>query len=667
MSARPPTASDGRRWRHDRCRLHRQRQRAQSWLADPSRRLSDVLRDELGLTGTKIGCHAGDCGACTVLLDGEQVCSCIVGVGQCEGRAVTTVEGLAGADGALSPLQRAFVAHGAAQCGICTPGMLMSAEALLRANPQPERGRGAATRWPACCAAAPATARSSRRCCRWPCAAGRTMRRSTARRCAATRRARRSARASRGSTRPPRCAATSASAPTRWPRSARRAWRCASCARRIRTHASRSATSAAFKRRWPGLVDVLAAPPTCRTTRSRSFPTCATSRCWPTAWRAFRGEAVLALVGDAGHRAGHRRCRCADRVHACCRRAATCADALAAGRRGERGSRSATPTTCCAAAAWCAATSTRRSPPAAHRVAARASRRVYVEHAYIEPEAGYAELLATRSTTAVAGTAGAAAAAHAHLRLHADALHGPRRDRPRARRSRPSRCTSCRRRSAAASAASSTSRCSRCWRSRPGSSAARCAWSTTRPESMQSSTKRHPARMQRAARRATPTAALTAYRLRGRLQHRRLFVLGPDGRQPRADPRQRARTVSPNVRALTRAVLTHNSVAGAFRGFGVPQSTLLGERLIDELAAACGIDALEFRHRNALARRRHARRTGQRLAASVGLQACLDALRPAWRTARRRRRPSMMRRRRPARRGGAASASPACGTASATP
>ena len=104
---------------------------------DPSRRLSDALRDELGLTGTKIGCHAGDCGACTVLLDGEQVCSCIVAVGQCAGRSVLTVEGLADADGTLSTLQRAFVAHGAAQCGACTPGMLMSAEALLRRNPRP--------------------------------------------------------------------------------------------------------------------------------------------------------------------------------------------------------------------------------------------------------------------------------------------------------------------------------------------------------------------------------------------------------------------------------------------------------------------------------------------------------------------------------------------------
>ncbi len=89
----------------------------------------------------------------------------------------------------------------------------------------------------------------------------------------------------------------------------------------------------------------------------------------------------------------------------------------------------------------------------------------------------------------------------------------------------------------------------------------------------------------------------------------------------------------PHVRALTRAVLTHDSVAGAFRGFGVPQSTLIGELLIDELAARTGSDALEFRHRNALVAG-DTTPTGQILAASVGLQACLDALRPAWRAAR---------------------------------
>ena len=103
---------------------------------DPRGRLSDLLRDGLGLTGTKIGCHAGDCGACTVLLDGEQACSCLVAAGQCLGREVVTVEGLS-SGGRLSPLQQSFIAHGAAQCGICTPGMLMAAASLLARCPEP--------------------------------------------------------------------------------------------------------------------------------------------------------------------------------------------------------------------------------------------------------------------------------------------------------------------------------------------------------------------------------------------------------------------------------------------------------------------------------------------------------------------------------------------------
>ncbi|MFZ4757857.1 MAG: molybdopterin cofactor-binding domain-containing protein, partial [Burkholderiaceae bacterium] len=102
----------------------------------PLRRLSDWLRDDLGLTGTKIGCSAGDCGACTVLLDGEQACACLVPVGQCAGVEVLTVEGLAQGD-APSALQRAFIDHGAAQCGICTPGMLMAAADVLRRHPSP--------------------------------------------------------------------------------------------------------------------------------------------------------------------------------------------------------------------------------------------------------------------------------------------------------------------------------------------------------------------------------------------------------------------------------------------------------------------------------------------------------------------------------------------------
>ncbi|MCY4065984.1 MAG: 2Fe-2S iron-sulfur cluster-binding protein, partial [Rhodospirillaceae bacterium] len=108
----------------------------------PAARLADALRNELGLTGTKVGCDAGDCGACTVLLDGEQVCSCMVAVAQAAGRDVKTVEGLA-RDGALSGLQAAFLRHGAAQCGICTPGMLMAARDLLDRNPLPSEQEAA--------------------------------------------------------------------------------------------------------------------------------------------------------------------------------------------------------------------------------------------------------------------------------------------------------------------------------------------------------------------------------------------------------------------------------------------------------------------------------------------------------------------------------------------
>ena len=106
------------------------------WQGAPATRLAAAVRD-LGLTGTKVGCDAGDCGACTVLLDGKQVCSCLVPMAQVAGRAVETVEGLA--NGSLSPLQEAFLAHGAAQCGICTPGMLMAASELLRDSPTPSR------------------------------------------------------------------------------------------------------------------------------------------------------------------------------------------------------------------------------------------------------------------------------------------------------------------------------------------------------------------------------------------------------------------------------------------------------------------------------------------------------------------------------------------------
>ena len=102
-----------------------------------ARRLLDVLREDLGKTGTKEGCGEGECGACSVLVDGEVVDSCLVAVGQVEGCEVLTVEGLADG-GRLTALQQAFIAYGAAQCGICTPGMLLAAHVLLQRTKRPD-------------------------------------------------------------------------------------------------------------------------------------------------------------------------------------------------------------------------------------------------------------------------------------------------------------------------------------------------------------------------------------------------------------------------------------------------------------------------------------------------------------------------------------------------
>ncbi len=106
----------------------------------PNTLLVDLLRDDLGLTGTKVGCREGECGACTVLLDGIPVNSCLLPALKVADRSVTTIEGLAGEDGQLHPVQEAFMLEGAAQCGFCTPGMVMNAKALLDKNPNPDEG-----------------------------------------------------------------------------------------------------------------------------------------------------------------------------------------------------------------------------------------------------------------------------------------------------------------------------------------------------------------------------------------------------------------------------------------------------------------------------------------------------------------------------------------------
>jgi carbon-monoxide dehydrogenase small subunit len=118
---------------------------AVEFLCEPEETLLDVLRDRLGLTGSKEGCGSGDCGACSVVLDGRLVCSCLVLGAEAEGREVETIEAMADGKG-LHPLQRHFLEQAALQCGVCTPGFLVAAKALLERDPDPSESGSAAAR-----------------------------------------------------------------------------------------------------------------------------------------------------------------------------------------------------------------------------------------------------------------------------------------------------------------------------------------------------------------------------------------------------------------------------------------------------------------------------------------------------------------------------------------
>jgi carbon-monoxide dehydrogenase small subunit len=109
------------------------------FLCETGQTLLEALRDELRLTGTKEGCGTGDCGACSVIVDGRLVCACLMLAVEAEGKAIQTIEGMAAGE-ALHPLQRKFIEHAALQCGICTPGILIAARSLLERNPNPTEG-----------------------------------------------------------------------------------------------------------------------------------------------------------------------------------------------------------------------------------------------------------------------------------------------------------------------------------------------------------------------------------------------------------------------------------------------------------------------------------------------------------------------------------------------
>ncbi|MEX0810075.1 MAG: molybdopterin cofactor-binding domain-containing protein [Dongiaceae bacterium] len=580
-------------------------------------RLSKALRDELRLTGTKNGCDAGDCGACTILVDGSPVCGCLVAVGQIAGSHVETIEGLSSRSAVTRRLQDAFLRHGAAQCGICTPGMLVAATHLLETNPAPDEPQVLDAIGGVLCrctgyrkiiaaildagiehdnAAALDVPRPGH-------AVGARIRRLDGQRKVD------------GSEIFGADAAPEGCLLLRAVRSPHHRAR------------FRFGDLDAFVAKHPGVERVL-------TMRDVPGINCygpilpfADQPVFPEREALFRGEAVAAIVGEPGA------------IEALDLASFPVEwqelpplfgmdEALADGAAPVQTSRPGNILTGGRVARGDLEAGFAQSAAIVEGIFETG----FVEHAYIEPEAGFARRVGDRIEIQVAtqspymnrdDIATILGIAPQDVRVLPTAVGGG-------------------------------------FGAKLDMSVqpfiALAAWVMNRPvrmvysrsESIMVTTKRHPSRIAMRIG-ATRDGRLQAIDMRGDFNTGAYSSWGPTVAN-RVPVHASGPYFVPHYCAVTRAIHTHLVPAGAFRGFGVPQATLAQEQLFDMLADKLGIDRLEFRILNALAPDQPTV-TGQVIGAGVGIRACLEALRPRWKEARERARDFNRRNGKPLRRG----------------
>ena len=560
--------------------------------SNPVTRTSDVLREELGLTGTKVGCDAGDCGACTILIDGEQRFACLTAAGQLEGCDVQTVEGLA-KDGKLSPLQQAFHRYGAAQCGICTPGMLMAAQSLLNVKPNPSREEVEDALGGVLC-----------RCTGYSKIVAAVLEASGTE----TQELPADADSGFGSrTRKvdgePKLLGTEIYGADTAPDDS--LWM-----RVVRSPHPRATfvlpSPEKIIEEHPGLMRILTWQDVPGNNGFGIYPHIKDQPVLAKDQVRYRGEAVAALIGDrksieavtdddlgiewvpqdaieSYESALEGKISPVQEIHE--------DNLLAQGflKKGDA-----------------------ESVYEQSLIKAQGSWETsYVEHAYIEPEAGYAvkrgqrlELFVSTQTPymdrdEVAQVLGIAPD---QVRIIPSAVGGGFGGK-----------LDCSVQPLLAVAAWILEKPIRC--------------TFTRPESLASSTKRHPAKMKASAS-CDKDGSLTSLSFEGDFNTGAYASWGPTVAD-RVPIHCSGPYFVPNILAKTRALLTNGPPSGAFRGFGVPQSAIAHEALMDSLAEQTGIDPLEFRLKNAL-RKGQKTGSGQLLENSVGQAECLEALQTRW-------------------------------------